>query len=227
MKNKIIGINFLNYPIDQREIIRPSTYSKMPNFQSNGKHTYAWIYKNAHQSLRTFFYNLNFNSEYNNPRLIPSNEKVIVVLRDPIERWISGVTQYISGRMPSIVLSDDIIKIFIDHLVIDLHLETQTKFLHGIKFDQCVFFNLDKNLESNLKHYLQQEYGAEINIALDHKNDYKQDIGKVHNKLRLQDFINNNKIEFQNIKKALDIDYQLLNEVQQTTGFYGATTLAK
>ncbi len=222
MQNKIIGINFLNSPLDQREIIRPYMYSKMPNFQSNGKHTYAWIYKNAHQSLRTFFYNLNYNIEYNNARTIPNYEKIIVVLRDPIERWISGVTQYISGRMPHIVLNDDIIKIFIDHLVIDLHLETQTKFLHGIKFDQCVFFKLDQNLESNLKAYLEKEQEATIDIGLDHKNDYKTDIGKVHNKLRLQDFLNNNKIENLNIKKALDIDYQLFNEVEKTSGFYEA-----
>lgn len=220
MKNRVIGINFLNPTVDQREMIRPSVYSKMPNFQSNGRHTYAWIYKNAHQSLRTFFYNLKFNTEYNNSRLIPSNERIIVVLRDPIERWISGVTQYISGRMPSIILTDDIIKIFIDHLVIDLHLETQTKFLHGIKFDQCVFFNLDQNLEDNLKNYLENEYQTTIEFTLDHKNDYKQDIGKVHNKLRLQDFLSNNKIEHENIKRALDIDYQLFNEVSQSNGFY-------
>lgn len=225
MQNKIIGINFLNSPLDQREMIRPFLYSKMPNFQSNGKHTYAWIYKNAHQSLRTFFYSLNYNIEYSNAKSIPNSEKVIVVLRDPIERWISGVTQYISGRMPSIVLNDDIIKIFIDHLVIDLHLETQTKFLHGIKFDQCVFFKLDKNLESNIKSYLEKEYDTKIDVILDHKNDYKTDIGKVYNKSRIQDFLNNNKIEFQNIRKALDIDYQLFDEVRKTVGFYNDAQL--
>ena len=211
--NKIIGVNYLNFPQDHREILRPAMYSKMPKFQSNGSYTYAWIYKNAHQSLRTFFYSLNFSIEYQHYNYIPPNENIIVVLRDPLERWVSGLVQYLSGRVPNVRLDDDIMKICIDHTVMDLHTELQVKFLYGLKLDKCIFFYMDSNLNHNLSKFFNTMNSIPfINIG---NNDPLKT--KLYNFINL--YLNNNPTDKSNLIKSLSLDYKLIDDIKTTTGF--------
>jgi hypothetical protein len=231
--NRIIGVNYLSCITDQREVVRPYLYSKMPSFQTNGILTYARIYKNAHQSLKTFFHALNFNTEYIHPKQIKSNEKIIVVLRDPLERWISGLTQYFIERVPNLAMqfgndenlniTQDIIKLCIDNSVMDLHTETQVSFLHGIKFDQCVFFKLDENIEINLCNFLQGALRQNIDIKLPSINQSKNNNKKIEIQQSINKFLNNNNSEKNNLLKALDRDYKLLEDVEKTKGFFSGT----
>ncbi len=227
--NKIIGINYLNSPINQREILRPVIYSKMPTFQSNGQYTYARIYKNAHQSLKSFFHSLGYNEHYFDPREIKSNQKVIVVLRDPLDRWISGLNQYLIQRVPNLAklfgtedsckVNEDIIKLCIDHVVMDLHTECQVKFLYGLRYDQCVFFYLNENLEENLIKFLEETTSKKINIPLPKINLTANNNKKILIKQIIINFLESNENEKNNLLKALELDTKLINDIQNNKGF--------
>jgi hypothetical protein len=221
--DKVIGVNYLPSIIDHREIVRPSYYSKMPMIQSNGILSYARIQKNAHQSLKSFFHELGFNNLYNNTDQIKNNEEVIVVLRDPLERWISGLSQYFIVRVPNLALqfdkkenlniAYDIIKLCIDNTVMDLHTETQISFLHGFKLNQCVFFKLDKNLEFNLCTFLETKLKREVNIKLPSLNQSINNNMKLKIQMTIKEFLDKNKTEKDNLINALIRDYQLIKDV--------------
>lgn len=215
--SKIIGVNFLQNINDQRSIVRPYIYSKMPIYQSNGLYTYIWVYKNAHQALRNFFYSLGFNTEYQFPTQI-SKEQHIVVIREPLERWVSGLVQYLSGRTPNLELTDDIMKICIDHTVMDLHTELQIKFLHGLNFNQCVFFYMDNLLEHNLKHFLESRLGIKIDITIPIRNPSNN----LNHKTYITNYLDINQFDRQNLIKSLELDYKLIEEIKNTVGFYEA-----
>jgi hypothetical protein len=75
----------------------------------------------------------------------------VVALRDPIERWISGAAQSFVGCSPEnpwFFLNLGFNAIF-DHVVFDEHTAPQKLFLTNIDFDKVVWFNCDKNLDTN------------------------------------------------------------------------------
>lgn len=227
--SKIIGVNYLLPILDQREVLRPYLYSKMPAFQSNGILTYARIYKNAHQSLKSFFYSLGFNIEYGNAREIKSDEHVIVILRDPLERWISGTAQYFIERVPNLAgqfgkkqscnITEDIIKLCVDNSIMDLHTELQINFLCGLKFDQCVFFEFN-NLQNNLFKFLETILNRKIDVELPFLNPLSNNLKKLEIKSDIENFLNKNANEKRTLIKALDRDYKLIHEVKSNKGFY-------
>jgi len=127
---------------------------------SNSSYCYVPIPKNAHNWGKRFFQNYaNFNplplAEANNPR-----KRYIVFLRDPIEKWISGITQWFFMNhvgSETYTLDNTMITLLASLVKIDTHTEHQLHFLQGIPPSRCVFFNIDDPLfENNLKYFSHQ-----------------------------------------------------------------------
>jgi hypothetical protein len=111
-------------------------------------YTYINIPKNASSWMKKYFNGREYNYINN-----PIDSTFVVVLRDPISRWVSGAAQVFAGcspESPHFFLNIGFNLIF-DHIVFDEHTAPQTMFLDKINYDQTVWFNCDSTLTKNWK----------------------------------------------------------------------------
>jgi hypothetical protein len=119
-----------------------------------------------------------------------TNKQLIILLRDPIDRWISGMAEYLcSSLLTNGRTSDDIIKnwngvvqdLVFDQVIFDDHTEKQVYFIQSVPRENCVFFNSTKQPEQAVKQYLTIQ-GIDLNtdIELDRNqtqgNKYKESL---------------------------------------------------
>lgn len=156
------------------------------------------------------------------------NEKIIVLLREPTDRWLSGMTQYlcsyllIEGRTV-----DDIIKnwnslltdIVFDKVVFDDHTECQNYFLRGLPKDQCVFFDSSNHPELAIRDYL-KSYNTEL--IIDHPSllDIDRNIstvedGRAQLALFLKSMIDKDNRLAERLKYVYREDYKLWNNINK------------
>lgn len=127
------------------------------------------------------------------------NKKAIVVLRDPLERWISGIAEYLYLHHYDTnvwEINNHMINLIFDRVVFDDHTERQINFLHGLDRGNCVFFKCDENYRKNFSDFLNennmpneyykydfQHVSANSRIRNEFKNLFQQQIEK-HSKYR-------------------------------------------
>jgi hypothetical protein len=119
-----------------------------------------------------------------------TNKQLIILLRDPIDRWISGMAEYLcSSLLKNGRTSDDIIKnwnnivqdLVFDRVIFDDHTEKQVYFIQSIPIENCVFFNSTKQPEQAVKQYLTtHNIDLNIDIVIDRNqtqgNKYKESL---------------------------------------------------
>ena len=112
-----------------------------------------------------------------------TNKQLIILLRDPIDRWISGMAEYLcSSLLKNGMTSDDIIKnwnnivqdLVFDQVIFDDHTEKQVYFIQSIPIENCVFFNSTKRPEQAVKQYLTTH---DVNLNIDMVIDRNQTQG--------------------------------------------------
>lgn len=91
----------------------------------------------------------------------------VVILRDPIDRWIAGFAQCQVGNDPSWEghwqrKGWDWV---FDTVVFDNHTEPQVSFLAGLDLGRITWFRLDDKLESNMLQWFLQTFGIDRRSA--------------------------------------------------------------
>lgn len=132
----------------------------------------------------------------------------LVMLRDPIDRWISGIAQFMNDANSHHITLHELV----DRVVIDDHTELQTYFLEGVDLDRCTFIQVDKNLRTNLSAWFKE-------------NNYIVDIDNVPNinegnqllKDRFAAMVDGNSQIKLKLVTHYEQDYALINRVK----FYG------
>ena len=118
--------------------------------------TFIHIPKNASSFVKGCLISSNRFTHSNN---LITADKYLVTLRDPIERWVSGITQLMSVPNNQHLTLQDLVST----VTFDDHTELQTYFLEGIDLDRCSFIRVDRNLRTNIKQWL-DENGYQINV---------------------------------------------------------------
>jgi hypothetical protein len=77
-------------------------------------------------------------------------ERYLIALRDPIERWVSGITQLMSVPDNQHLTLQDLVST----VTFDDHTELQTYFLQDVDIDRCTFLKVNQNLRTNIKLWL-------------------------------------------------------------------------
>lgn len=79
----------------------------------------------------------------------------LVILRNPIARWYSGINEYvkINNLYPS---TPKEYQYLADGIVFDEHTEKQSSFLSEIDIDRCKFIHIDENFNVVLKKFLSE-----------------------------------------------------------------------
>ena len=119
---------------------------------------YVYIPKNASSWTKP---NLkDWGWEFFNYRTDRLNKHALVILRDPVERWLSGIAEYLTLYHKDMVKpwkeTEDII---FDRITFDDHTEKQTKFLEGLDTDNCTFMMCDESYRQNFSNFIATRLG--------------------------------------------------------------------
>jgi hypothetical protein len=167
--------------------------------------TFIHIPKNASSFIKGCL--LSSDRFTHNNKLVTANH-YLIALRDPIERWVSGITQLMNVPDNQHLTLQDLV----NTVTFDDHTELQTYFLEGIDLDRCSFLRVDRNLRTNIKQWT-IDNGYQIDI------DAISDINK-GSQLAKDRFValvdGNSQIKLK-LAEHYAKDYELINRVK----FYG------
>lgn len=90
------------------------------------------------------------------------NRQYVVALRDPIQRWVSGISEYFYHNHRDLyqtVSDNDSARLVLEQLVEsqlvwDVHTADQTFFLHGIDPAWMIFFKIDQTYSAKFTQWL-------------------------------------------------------------------------
>jgi hypothetical protein len=125
--------------------------------------TYIHIPKNATTFIKACLKSLD-SWKYSDSLI--SNDRYLVVLRDPIDRWITGMAQFeannteLADPKENLDLTEDWI---FDQITFDDHTEEQLYFLNGIDLNKCEFLIADHTLNRDLSKWFDRN-GYDVDI---------------------------------------------------------------
>jgi hypothetical protein len=139
----------------------------------------------------------------------------IVILRDPIKRWLSNCPA--PRRISNASKDQRSIDFIFDNLKSwqwDEHSAPQFDFVNGLDFSKVVFFYLDKHLSKNLQHFFEQQ-GFTNTVAPAPINEQSQDTTTVESVSAWQKLLED-PVNLERFKQAFAQDYKLID----STNFY-------
>jgi len=137
------------------------------------KKFYVNIPKNAtNWGKNAFDENLEWRkTNYHNEKLLKQGYEAIVFLRDPLDRWCSGMAEYVSKdsynsslftyQLEKQKLAEEIINTTI---AFDEHTVEQITFLEGLDTDKTTWFKVEPDLNQNVADYVRRVLGIENNL---------------------------------------------------------------
>lgn len=155
--------------------------------KTNTNYIYINIPKNASSWMKNnfggWFYNFRTNkfdqpvpSEVEDLLKNPNPPVYVIILRDPIERWLSGAAQAFFECSPDdpgffMNYSDDLI---FNTIVFDEHTAPQTIFLKDVDLSRVVWFDCTDNLTNHVVEWSQDKFAITPKPASDYaENAYK------------------------------------------------------
>lgn len=160
-QSRVINVNPVLYGIGQL------IYVNIP------KNASSWISLQFNQGINHDAENINY---YDIVDLTQC--QFIVILRDPLDRWISGMTQMIytepatdlDGVTNNMNINTFDWKLVMEKIEYDNHTQKQVDFIYGIPHDQIVWLNFDSQLKDNFIN-LMLSYGCDIEIKKSDKDN--------------------------------------------------------
>jgi hypothetical protein len=166
--------------------------------------TYVHIPKNASSYIKACL--LQTGNWFHSEKFI-TNDRYLIALRDPIDRWLSGMAQF---QVNSNQFDLNIDKIF-NTITFDDHTEQQIYFLKGVNLLACDFIWVDDNLTTSLNKWFVEKYSTTI----DHMPNYNVSEGiKLDLKQRLVKAIDQHPELLLKLKEHFAVDYRLIESVK-------------
>jgi hypothetical protein len=157
------------------------------------------------------FYNYRCDSLY--------SKHAIIVLRDPVERWLSGIAEYMClyhSAADTAHFSKSLFDLIFDRIAFDDHTEKQCLFIDGLDFDNCTFFWCDKNYRQHFSKFLNNHGMNNRYFNYDYQHVTEHNAERQKFKTVFQKALEQNSKYLNNLKKYFVQDYQLI----ETTKFY-------
>lgn len=187
------------------------------------KYAYVPIPKNAHTWGRKFFdTQCQMRTPYNWQIDDLSDFSFIVFLRDPIERWIKGITTYLMERPDrwQRLLQDYTngenynFDLIFDGVTFDTHTAPQSLFIESLDTNTVTFFNTDvDNFQNSLRKFI-LEKNLGIPGFLPPENITKDDSDRLKLQNVIRDKLYNNKNYMENVRGRLHGDFMLCQKIK-------------
>ena len=176
----------------------------------NTLYSYIPIPKNSSTLLRQIFINMG----YTNKNTIIDNERVIICLRDPIDRWFSGITEYVhrhyfeTGLLSK--LSDANIKKIFKEKIYDEHTYPQTYFLpNNLNLDNTIFFD-NKRIVSDISDFYLNQFGTVLDLTDLVQYRIQDDTVKINIMTQLKSYYDTNTEIKYELLELYNEDYKLI-----------------
>jgi hypothetical protein len=176
---------------------------------------YVYIPKNASSWTKP---NLqDFGWEFYNYHTDGLNKHAMVVLRDPVDRWLSGIAEYLTLYHTNLILEPNILNLIFDRICFDDHTDRQVNFIHGLDTDNCTFFRCDQYYRDDFSTFLDEH-----NMPNRYHRYEFQHVSKLSpvrdgfKNIFLREITNPKYL--QAVKDYFSADYELINSVK----FYGS-----
>jgi hypothetical protein len=147
------------------------------------------------------------------------NKTAIVVLRDPVERWVSGIAEYFTlyhCHASGIEYSTQLLDIIFDKVTFDDHTDKQVNFIHNLDTDKCIFMWCDNNYRVNFSNLINEHLGGNTYSKYDYQHVSEQSRDRKHFKGIFTRVLQNSKY-LEQVKQYFAEDYKLIEQVT----FYG------
>ena len=122
---------------------------------NDSEYMYVYIPKNATSWTKPNL--LDFGWEFYNYHTDNLNKTALVVLRDPVERWISGIAEYLYLYHREFIISDlnkAVRELIFDKIAFDDHTERQLYFIEGLDPAKCIFFKFGPEYRAQFSEFL-------------------------------------------------------------------------
>lgn len=157
-----------------------------------------------------------YNYHYDTPVKIKTP---IVVLRDPVERWVSGVAEYFALYHPTFsktYFSPPLLDVVFDKITFDDHTEKQVNFIHNLDTDKCIFLWCDKNYRADFSNLIKEHIGDNKYDRYDYQHVSDHSPERKRFKEIFKEQLQNSKY-LEQVKQHFVEDYKLIESVK----FYG------
>ena len=121
------------------------------------KHHYLHLPVNSSNWGKATFASAGFDRNAHN--IINDDYTVIVFLRDPIDRWLSGLATWLTGALPhhtaltEIRTNSAVLDVLFTIVRTDEHTEKQQYFLQGLNHNNIKFFMVNDSLSDSVVNY--------------------------------------------------------------------------
>jgi len=152
-------------------------------------------------------------------------EKFIVVMRDPYDRWLSGIAEYFGEYFNDHegifeYLNNPLtLKLLAQRVSFDDHTESQLFFLQNVPLEKCVFLRQEQGLNFKISEYFRTVLNIPNNISSEkpvHVSTGGSWNGRV--KQHLNRLLRENNVEYMNVLKTMEQDYEFMDNIVH---FYG------
>jgi hypothetical protein len=178
---------------------------------------YVYIPKNASSWTKP---NLkDWGWQFYNYHVDKLTKPALVVLRDPVERWLSGIAEYLTlyhKEMSVPWLETE--KLIFDRICFDDHTEKQIKFLNGLDTDNCTFMMCDRNYRENFSKFISEHLGDNAYYKYNYQHESESSPDRKRFKYIFKGLLNKNPKYLECIRDYYADDYKLI----ETVKFYEA-----
>ena len=159
--------------------------------------------------------------------LINSGENLIV-LRDPIDRWLSGLATWLTHRLPqhtpltSVRDNSTLLDVLFDTVRQDDHTEQQLFFLQNVDVDRAKFFLINDTFNESVSQYFIQNFSTDIS-NYPKENQTTLQGGKLVPKQYFQSVLESTPQYLDRVLQFFQRDYQFLQKISfenHVTGKY-------
>lgn len=157
------------------------------------------------------FYNYHTDNLY--------HKHALVVLRDPVDRWLSGISEYMYLHHRNFDvghISNTFLNLVFDRIAFDDHTDSQVLFLQNLNLSNCTFFWCDESYRENFSHFLNSTKMPNNYYSYNYQHVTKDEPIRSKFKKIFQQAIENNSKYNQKLQWYFAKDYNLI----RSTKFY-------
>lgn len=145
------------------------------------------------------------------------DKTALVILRDPVERWISGINEYISlyhKNFDNCNVNDTMLDWIFDRVAFDDHTERQIMFVENLNYKTTQWFWHDQNYSTIFSNFLLSTgLLNETYVMSKPANTTSSDSKKIFNTQFFRQLLENPKY-LNKVKKYFYDDYQLIQSIK-------------
>lgn len=177
---------------------------------------YINIPKNASTWTRSCLASSNWEIyNYHTDRLLHKHS--LVVLRDPIDRWVSGIAEYMylyHRETDTAHLSKSFFDLILDRVAFDDHTEKQVLFIEQLNINNTTFFWCDSTYRNKFSSFLNSTGLSNNYNAIDYQHVTDHDPVRKRFKEIFKKTLNENSKYQMQLKNYFSDDYEFIKSVK-------------